>query len=147
MRYQAAAVLRYPPVPYAHRGLDGAAGQSDQLAGGRQLPAGLRRRILDGTAPTQTCDQSAGDQRNVFQKIFGIGKNASRPRDPGKRNAGSARAATGGLAGAAAPTQPGPAPPPPDEQKKKKKGFFWKLFGKGDNDNKQQQQSDPSQPH
>ena len=47
---------------------------------------------------------------------------------------------------AAAPTQPGPAPPPPDQQQKKKKGFFGRLFGgKGDNDNKQQQ--DSSQPH
>ena len=33
--------------------------------------------FLDGTAPTQTCDQAAGDQRNVFQKLFGIGKEAT----------------------------------------------------------------------
>ena len=42
--------------------------------------------FLDGTAPTQTCDQGAGDQRNVFQKLFGIGKeNAVVPAGPSQR--------------------------------------------------------------
>ena len=109
-------------------------------------PQGYDAVFLDGTAPTQTCDQSAGDQRNVFQKIFGLGKEP--PVGPGAPANGMPALpaqATGAQATAAA-TQPGPAPPPPDEQKKKKKGFFSKLFGKGDNDNKQQQ-PDPSQPH
>jgi penicillin-binding protein 1B len=102
--------------------------------------------FLDGTAPTQTCDQSAGDQRNVFQKLFGIGKEATvSPGAPANGMQALPAQPTGSQAAAAA-TQPGPAPPPPDEQKKKKKGFFAKLFGKGDNDNKQQQ-ADPSQPH
>ena len=33
--------------------------------------------FLDGTAPTDTCDHkglSGEDHRNIFQKIFGIGK-------------------------------------------------------------------------
>lgn len=102
--------------------------------------------FLDGTAPTQTCDQSAGDQRNVFQKLFGIGKEATvAPGAPANGMPALPAQPTGSQA-AAATAQPGPAPPPPDEQKKKKKGFFAKLFGKGDNDNKQQQ-ADPSQPH
>jgi penicillin-binding protein 1B len=102
--------------------------------------------FLDGTAPTQTCDQGAGDQRNVFQKLFGIGKeNTVGPAGPANGVPGLPAQPTGSQA-AAASTQPGPAPPPPDEQKKKKKGFFAKLFGKGADDNKQQQ-ADPSQPH
>jgi penicillin-binding protein 1B len=102
--------------------------------------------FLDGTAPTQTCDQSAGDQRNVFQKLFGIGKEATvAPGTPVNGMPGLPAQPTGSQ-GAAATAQPGPAPPPPDEQKKKKKGFFAKLFGKGENDNKQQP-ADPSQPH
>ena len=103
--------------------------------------------FLDGTAPTQTCDQSAGDQRTVFQKIFGLGKEAT--VGPPGVPANGMQAMPGqptGAQGAAATAQPGPAPPPPDEQKKKKKGFFAKLFGKGGDDNKQQQ-ADPSQPH
>ena len=102
--------------------------------------------FLDGTAPTQTCDQSAGDQRNVFQKIFGIGKETTvAPLTPVNGMAGSTPPA--GNQTTAASTQPGPAPPPPDEQKKKKKGFFSRLFGgKGDND-KQQAQPDAQDPH
>ena len=101
--------------------------------------------FLDGTAPAQTCDQGAGDQRNMFQKLFGIGKeNAVVPAAPA--NGMPAMPAQQVSTQAAAPTQPGPAPPPPDQQQKKKKGFFGRLFGgKGDNDNKQQQ--DSSQPH
>ena len=100
--------------------------------------------FLDGTAPTQTCDQSAGDQRNVFQKIFGIGKQTTvAPLTPVN---GMTPPPTGAQTTAAA-TQPGPAPPPPDEQKKKKKGFFSRLFGgKGDND-KQQAQPDAQDAH
>ncbi len=102
--------------------------------------------FLDGTAPTQTCDQSAGDQRNVFQKLFGIGKETTvAPGAPVNGMPGLPAQPTGAQA-AAATAQPGPAPPPPDQQQKKKRGFFGRLFGKGDNDNKQQQ-ADPSQPH
>jgi penicillin-binding protein 1B len=102
--------------------------------------------FLDGTAPTQTCDQSAGDQRNVFQKLFGIGKETTVAPGPPVNGMPALPAQPTGSQAAAATAQPGPAPPPPDEQKKKKKGFFAKLFGKGDNDNKQQQ-ADPAQPH
>jgi penicillin-binding protein 1B len=102
--------------------------------------------FLDGTAPTQTCDQSAGDQRNVFQKLFGIGKDASVAPAPANGAPALPPQPVGSQA-AAAPTQPGPAQPPPDEQKKKKKGFFGRLFGgKGDDDNKQPAQPESSQP-
>ncbi|MGB8534938.1 MAG: transglycosylase domain-containing protein [Acidobacteriaceae bacterium] len=103
--------------------------------------------FLDGTAPTQTCDQSAGDQRNVFQKLFGIGKEAAvAPAGAPVNGLQALPAQPTGAQAAAATAQPGPAPPPPDEQKKKKRGFFAKLFGKGGDDNKQPQ-ADPSQPH
>ncbi len=98
--------------------------------------------FLDGTAPTQTCDQSAGDQRNMFQKIFGIGKQATvAPVTPA--NGMPPLPAPAWVPGGSRSAPTGTAPPPPDQQKKKKKGFFAKLFGKGDNDNKQPQ-PDPS---
>ena len=104
--------------------------------------------FLDGTAPTQTCDQSAGDQRNVFQKLFGIGKEATVAPGTPANGAPALPPPSVGTQAAAAPTQPGPAAPPPDEQKKKKRGFFGRLFGgKGDDDNKQPAQPDPAQPH
>jgi penicillin-binding protein 1B len=104
--------------------------------------------FLDGTAPTQMCDQMAGDQRNVFQKLFGIGKETTvAPAGAPVNGMPALPAQPTGAQAAAATGQPGPAPPPPDEQKKKKRGFFAKLFGKGGDDNNKQQQADPSQPH
>ena len=104
--------------------------------------------FLDGTAPTQTCDQAAGDQRNVFQKLFGIGKEATvAPASQGNGVPALPPPPVGSQA-AAAPAQPEIAAPPADQQQKKKKGFFGRLFGlKGDNDSKQPAQADPNQPH
>jgi penicillin-binding protein 1B len=104
--------------------------------------------FLDGTAPTQTCDQGAGDQRNLFQKIFGIGKEASVAPGTPVNGLPPLPAPPVGSQAAAATAQPGAAPPPPDQQQKKKKGFFSRIFGgKADNDNKQQTLPDASQPH
>jgi penicillin-binding protein 1B len=115
------------------------------LVADASCPSDYDAVFLDGTAPTQTCDQSAGDQRNVFQKLFGIDKPTTvAPGTPA--NGPALPPPQAGAQTAAAPTQPGPAPPPPDQQQKKKRGFFGRLFGgKGDNDNKQQQ--DSTQPH
>jgi penicillin-binding protein 1B len=107
--------------------------------------------FLDGTAPAQTCDQGAGDQRNLFQKLFGIGEkaNVAPTAAPGTPPNGAPALpyAPPGSQAAAAPGQPGPAPPPPDQQQKKKRGFFGRLFGKGGNDQQQQPQPDSAQPH
>ena len=103
-------------------------------------PTGYDAVFLDGTAPTQTCDQSAGDQRNVFQKIFGVGKQATvAPGTPVNGMSALPLQPVGSQA-AAAPGQVGAVAPPAEPQQKKKKGFFGRLFGsgKGDNDNKQQ---------
>ncbi len=103
--------------------------------------------FLDGTAPTQTCDQAAGDQRNVFQKLFGIGKQATVAPGTPVNGMPALPPPPVGTQAAAAPAQPGTVAPAADQQQKKKKGFFGRLFGsKGDNDNKQQV-ADPAQPH
>ena len=94
-------------------------------------------------------DQAAGDQRNVFQKLFGIGKEATvAPASQGNGMPALPPPPVGSQA-AAAPAQPGMvAPPPAEEQQKKKRGFFGRPFGtKGDNDSKQPAQADPNQPH
>jgi penicillin-binding protein 1B len=109
-------------------------------------PSDYNAFFLDGTAPTETCDQSAGDQRSVFQKIFGLGKQptVTPPGQPANGLQPLPPNATGSQTTAA--TQPGQEQPQPDQQPKKKKGFFSRLFGgKGDND--KQQQQDNSQPH
>ena len=102
--------------------------------------------FLDGTAPTQTCDQSAGDQRNVFQKIFGIGKQTTRrSRYSGERDAGAAGATVGSQAAAAPHSRDRPRLLP-TSSRRRKKASSEVVWGKGDNDNKQPQ-PDPNQPH
>jgi penicillin-binding protein 1B len=95
--------------------------------------------FLDGTQPTDTCDHSFGDQRNVFQKIFGLGEKPNTP------------------AGAPSAIAPGQPPPPlnnarPAQQQntvvqpppeKKKHGFWGKLFGKKDKDKSDQNSPPP----
>jgi penicillin-binding protein 1B len=105
--------------------------------------------FLDGTAPTQTCDQSAGDQRNLFQKLFGIGKEANvAPGLPLNGQPAQPSQPSGAPQTQTAPAQAEAVPPAGDQQQKKKKGFFGRLFGsKGDSDNKPPPQPDPSQPH
>ena len=43
------------------------------LLTGPTCPTGANMAFLDGTAPTATCDHPP-DNRNIFQKIFGLGK-------------------------------------------------------------------------
>jgi penicillin-binding protein 1B len=103
--------------------------------------------FLDGTQPTDTCDHSMGDQRNVFQKIFGLGERpvgpAPPPRvaqpapPPGKVNPAQPSVAQN-------PQQPAEQAPDQD-QKKKRRGFWSKLFGKKDQQQDQNPQ-DPNQP-
>ncbi len=108
-------------------------------------PESYTAAFLDNTQPTGTCDHPNGDQRNIFQKIFGMGGIKSAPpvlapvpaivvlpQPPGGKTPAQI------LNGEQAPNEAQP--------KKKKHGFFGKVFGvfKGD-DNKNTQQN-PDQP-
>jgi penicillin-binding protein 1B len=93
--------------------------------------------FLDGTQPTQTCSQGSNDQRNFFQKVFGLGEKPTGPPLPGQPQ----QQVVGGPARAPNVAQQ-PAntnEPPPVEEPKKKRGFFGKLFGKKDKDQQEQQ--------
>ena len=97
--------------------------------------------FLDGTQPTDTCDHSMGDQRNLFQKIFGLGQRPVGPPPPPQRAAQPpATPHTATPQPSVAQTQPGDQNP--DDKKKKKPGFWARLFGKKD-DSQQQQQNPP----
>jgi len=126
-----------PPAGVVQVRLD----DNTNLLADEACPEDYTAAFLDGTQPTDTCDHSMGDQRNLFQKIFGLGQRpvtqapqparvAQQPPPPAK----------------AAPTQPTVAQTPADDQnqdqKKKKHGFWAKLFGKKDDD-KQQNQNPP----
>ena len=108
-------------------------------------PAAFDAAFLDGTAPTQTCDEAAGDQRNVFQKIFGIGKQATvAPGAPPPVNGAPVlpQPTAGVPAATAVAQQPSAAALAEDPQQKKKKGFFGKIFG-----GKDKQPPPDTQPH
>jgi penicillin-binding protein 1B len=104
--------------------------------------------FLDGTQPTDTCDHSMGDQRNLFQKIFGIGE---RPVGPAPPPRVAQPAPPPGKVNPAQPAvtqnQQQPAEQAPDQdQKKKKRGFWSKLFGRKDDDNQQNPQPNQNPP-
>jgi penicillin-binding protein 1B len=99
--------------------------------------------FLGGTQPTDTCDHSMNDQRNIFQRIFGLGQHPVGPAPPqphiAQQPAQPPKQAT--------PGQPNPAQsqttPDDQDQKKKKRGFWSRLFGKKDNNQPQGTQNPP----
>jgi penicillin-binding protein 1B len=98
--------------------------------------------FLDGTQPTDTCDHSIGDQRNIFQKIFGLGQRPVTQAPP--KQVVQTPVPTPPVQ--AAPAQPALAQTQTDDQqdqKKKKKGFWSKLFGKKDDDKQPDNQNPP----
>ncbi len=99
--------------------------------------------FLDGTQPTDTCDHSMGDQRNIFQKIFGFGERPVGPAPPAPHVAQQPAKQPN----KAAPAQPAQAQNQPAEQdqnqKKKKRGFWSRLFGRKDNNKPQNDQNQP----
>jgi len=93
--------------------------------------------FIAGTEPKETCDQSFGDHRGFFTKIFGLGSPAVAAPPPTTN--GPAPAAKG------TPAQPvtnaGTTEAEQNQPKKKKRGFFSRLFGHGDDQNDEQQNS------
>jgi penicillin-binding protein 1B len=89
--------------------------------------------FLDGTQPTDTCDHSMGDQRNIFQKIFGLGQRPVTQAPPPPRVA--QQPAVPQQPTQTEPAQPTQAQNQPDQDqngKKKKHGFWAKIFGRRD---------------
>lgn len=88
--------------------------------------------FIDGTQPTQTCEQTA--HGNFVQRIFGI--------EPKPTATPPASNTVGNTASSSSPVQPAatnqPATAPVQDPEKKKKGFWGRIFGGSDNkdDNK-----------
>ena len=91
--------------------------------------------FLDGTVPLTTCDAPGNDQRNIFQKIFGIGHDGQNAPQQQQQPA----AVMPQRPGAALPSQQQPlaqipqssaeAAPAQAPVEEKKPGFFGRLFG------------------
>jgi len=86
--------------------------------------------FIEGTQPTQTCEQATADHRNLFQKIFGVGP---KPAIPGSVSNPVIATVPHGPSQVAGNQQP--ADQQNGQNKAKKKGFFGRIFGaiKGDN--------------
>jgi penicillin-binding protein 1B len=107
-------------------------------------PENYYAAFLDGTAPTNTCSHPNQDQRNFFQKLFGLGAPPQQQLPP---RSGPTVLPPG------QPQQPG-SPGVQNAQnadqekpKAKKRGFFGRLFGGGKKDDDQQQQQPQEQPN
>jgi penicillin-binding protein 1B len=104
-------------------------------------PNDYQAAFIAGTEPSQTCETTAGDQRNFFQKLFGGGPKPGAPLVVSNPSQQAIQTSS---------SQPtGQAPQnAAEEEGKKKKGFFGKLFGaiKGDNKHENSPPSSPSPP-
>ncbi|HVH86893.1 MAG TPA: PBP1A family penicillin-binding protein [Terriglobales bacterium] len=107
-------------------------------------PSVYQAAFIAGTEPSQTCEMTAGDQRNFFQKLFGVGPKPAGPAPVSNPMQPQAQPPVPGQPGQPA-TQ---ASTNTDDESKKKKGFFGKIFGaiKGDNKDQNPPQSSPSPP-
>jgi len=110
--------------------------KATNLLSNESCPDSYNVAFLEGTAPTDTCDHSNGDQRSLFQKLFGLGEKPAPPNTVNGQPAPLPPAQA-----SATPRAPAAAPNSPEntaDQAKKKKGFFGKVFGalKSDDDKK-----------
>jgi len=110
-------------------------------------PQSYAAAFIVGTEPRDTCDHVASDQRNFFEKLFGLGAKPSPPpagiSNPPQAAAPPANSAVGPASVATGPTE---------DPNKKKKGIFGKIFGAFKGDNKDNNSNPPSgststQPH
>lgn len=116
--------------------------KNTNLVADAACPDDYTAAFLDGTQPTDTCDHVNGNQRNLFQRIFGLGGN-SENNQPSSNNP-TALAPKQPKLPAIAPRQPAQTTiAPPKPEKKKKRGFWSKLFGRHSNDDSQQDDSQP----
>jgi len=88
--------------------------------------------FIEGTQPTQTCDQSA-DHGNVFQRILGL---EPKPGAPVSNAPAGAASASGVAASGAADGSGSSSTASTDAEKAKKKGFWGRLFGGSNSDKK-----------
>jgi penicillin-binding protein 1B len=126
-----------PPEGLVQVSLD----KTTNLLADASCPVDYTATFLEGTQPTDTCDHSNGDQRNLFQRIFGLGEKPANP-GPVPTAAVPAQPLAPVQSGTTATVQNPALQPPPAP--KKKPGFFRRLFGGGKKDDQDQEQQQPA---
>jgi penicillin-binding protein 1B len=131
-----------PPAGVSEVTLD----KATNLIADASCPDDYTAAFLDGTQPTGTCDHPNGDQRNIFQKMFGLGEKGTNPPliSPPPANVVQPNAPQGKNS---ANGQNGQQNPNQAEPEKKKKGFFGKIFGVFKDDDKNKSQDQNQQPN
>lgn len=84
--------------------------------------------FVDGTVPAATCNHPDGPSRNVFEKMFGIGKHKETVLPPITQPVPPAATSANPEQPENTPLAPS-APQPNTDAKPKKKGFWHRLFG------------------
>jgi penicillin-binding protein 1B len=127
-----------PPAGITEVTLD----KNTNLLADSACPDDYTAAFLDGTQPTATCDHPNADQRNIFQKLFGLGQTQQTPAIP----PAPANVVQPQLPASSQNPANGQPAAEPDQKKKKKHGFFGKVFGvfKGSGD-KSRDSSQPGQ--
>lgn len=119
--------------------------KATNLIADASCPDDYSAAFLDGTQPTGTCDHPNGDQRNIFQKMFGLGGKGTNPPliSPPPSNVVQPNPPQGTNPANAQNGQQNQVEP-----QKKKKGFFGKIFGvfKDDDKSKNQNSNQNQQP-
>jgi penicillin-binding protein 1B len=130
-----------PPAGVTEVTLD----KGTNLIADASCPNDYTAAFLDETQPTGTCDHPNANQRNVFQKMFGLGEKGTTPPviAPPPANVVQPQAPQGNNPANAQNGQQNQVEPP-----KKKKGFFGKIFGafKDDDKSKNQDSNQNQQP-
>ena len=130
-----------PPAGVTEVTLD----KATNLIADASCPVDYTAAFLDGTQPTGTCDHPNANQRNIFQKMFGLGEKGATPPviAPPPANVVQPQAPQGNNPANAQNGQQNQVEPP-----KKKKGFFGKIFGafKDDDKSKNQDSNQNQQP-
>jgi penicillin-binding protein 1B len=90
--------------------------------------------FIEGTQPTQTCEQTAAsDHGNFFQKLFGTAPKSAPPVSNTGGSAAPRPAQTPGYQNAGVAQNPAQTS---DADKDKKKGFWGRIFGSSNSDKK-----------
>ena len=131
-----------PPAGVTEVTLD----KATNLLADASCPDDYTAAFLDGTQPTATCDHPNANQKNIFQRMFGLGgKQSTPPIPPPPANVVQPKPSAGAFS---EQQNSGTQNANQAKPKKKKKGFFGKIFGvfKGDNNGKNQQSNPDQQP-
>jgi penicillin-binding protein 1B len=128
-----------PPSGVVQLSIDKATGQIATPA----CPDDYVMSFIEGTQPTQTCEQGTADHRNVFQKLFGMEPKPAPPPPVSNPKIVATPSVPANVAQSSGQ--------PPEAEKPKKKGFWGRLFGgdgnKGDNkDNRSTSGNGPPMP-